>query len=340
MGNQSTQALDERLSPRVKLYSPRNYRKILEFVRENGNLVAPRGEETFEMQNVQLLIKNPLDRLIVDASRRMNFGFAVAEWLSFFTGEDRVEFFTKHIANYSVFSTDGIRMDNSYGSRVNGPCGNQITAVVEKLRNDPSSRQAVISLYNGVTDLFSPSRHIPCTLNLLFKVRNDELQMTVVMRSNDIVKGLTFDVFVFSLVQEYIAKQLGVKLGKYIHQAESFHLYASDLDLLSRASDKRWPNVMSPMPATISMDEIIQAKDAMWKVDASREEFEQAMDSVSDWTKNMLYGARAFVLRTKNRDESNYAYYQISDLTIKRLLRGRLVETGAAKRWGNSDVIE
>lgn len=337
-------AMEERLSPHVKLYSPRNYRKIIEFVHNNGRRVAPRGQETFEMQNVQLLIKNPLDRLIVDASRRMNFGFAVAEFISFFTGEDKIDFFTKHIGNYSLYSTDGVRLDNSYGSRVNGPCGNQILGVIEKLKADPSSRQAVISLYNGSTDLFSDSRHIPCTLCLLFKIREDEgeqkLQMTVVMRSNDIVKGLTFDVFVFSLVQEFIARQLGLPLGKYIHQAESFHLYATDLDLLERNTDKRWPNVMRPMPTSLTMDEIQRAKDAMWVVDADRTTFELSLDNMHEWTKNMVYGARAFVLRTKNPAESNYSYHQINDLTIKRLLRGRLVETGAAKRWGVSDVIE
>ena len=52
--------------------------------------------------------------------------------------------------------------------------------------------------------------------------------MVAMMRSNDAFMGFTHDVFCFTMLQEIIARSLGVALGDYHHFATSLHLYERD----------------------------------------------------------------------------------------------------------------
>ena len=58
-----------------------------------------------------------------------------------------------------------------------------------------------------------------------FDLTEGSLDMTVNMRSNDAVWGLSYDVPSFTAVQRAMALSLGVPLGTYFHQAGSFHVY-------------------------------------------------------------------------------------------------------------------
>jgi thymidylate synthase len=48
------------------------------------------------------------------------------------------------------------------------------------------------------------------------------------MRSNDATKGLTHDIFCFTMLQEIVAKRLQLDLGYYTHMVGSLHYYLTD----------------------------------------------------------------------------------------------------------------
>lgn len=118
-----------------------------------------------------------------------------------------------------------------YGDRVAN--GNQVEEVLEKLRANPESRQAVLSLWDPAVDNAEGRRDCPCTLNIQFRIRDDKLNMLVTMRSNDIVRGLYHDATQFSLLHVTLAAALGVKVGTYTHVAGSFHIYVKDIEMAS-----------------------------------------------------------------------------------------------------------
>ncbi len=60
--------------------------------------------------------------------------------------------------------------------------------------------------------------------------RGSNLHMSVTMRSNDAYMGLPHDVFCFTMLQEMVAKTLGLELGEYYHYVGSMHLYMSDIE--------------------------------------------------------------------------------------------------------------
>jgi thymidylate synthase len=97
------------------------------------------------------------------------------------------------------------------------------------LHHDESSRRAVL-LFNGPDDHLNPmARDIPCACTLQFLIRDGCLEAIAYMRSNDAILGLPYDVFLFTMLQELLACELGISLGVYHHIAGSLHLYERHL---------------------------------------------------------------------------------------------------------------
>lgn len=113
-----------------------------------------------------------------------------------------------------------------YGDRV--AYGSQVEYVVNTLKTDPNSRRAILVLWNGSMDTDPGHQDYPCTTSIAFRIRDDSLNMTVNMRSNDIWRGASSDFIQFSLLHRTLAELIGVKLGIYTHNVQSMHLYVTD----------------------------------------------------------------------------------------------------------------
>lgn len=106
----------------------------------------------------------------------------------------------------------------------------QIPFILEELKRNPYSRRAVIDIrdwkYDSQTD--SPA----CLQHIQFFIRDGELDMSVLFRSNDAVKATFMNAFALICLQEKIAGELGVEVGTYTHRVNNFHAYMNDWDLL------------------------------------------------------------------------------------------------------------
>jgi thymidylate synthase len=56
-------------------------------------------------------------------------------------------------------------------------------------------------------------------------LRDDKLHLIASMRSNDAYKGLPHDIFAFTMLQEIMARTLGVDVGPYQQFVGNLHLY-------------------------------------------------------------------------------------------------------------------
>jgi thymidylate synthase len=79
-------------------------------------------------------------------------------------------------------------------------------------------------------DLLTGQRDVPCTIALQFILRSGLLSMVTYMRSNDVLWGLPHDIFAFTMIQEIVARHLGVDVGSYVHMVGSLHLYEDHLE--------------------------------------------------------------------------------------------------------------
>lgn len=102
----------------------------------------------------------------------------------------------------------------------------QIEKVIEKLRKTPYTRRAQAITWQPWKDLIS--EHPPCLQRLWFRVVNGKLVMHAHMRSNDALKAAFMNMYAFTELQRYVAQQLGVDVGHYIHIVDSYHVYERD----------------------------------------------------------------------------------------------------------------
>jgi hypothetical protein len=153
------------------------------------------------------------------------------------------------------FSDNAISVPgSSYGQRILSPRPglNQLNAVIRRLKRDPHSRRAAISVYQA-EDAVRKSKDIPCTFGIFYHVRDGRLTSTTLMRSNNAFVLLPYNLFEFSLLAEVVARQLGVPLGPLTHHAVSMHVYEENfleaqdvVDCWGRGIDRPASNVEMP----------------------------------------------------------------------------------------------
>jgi len=196
-----------------------------------GERQKPRGLETRELLGYQFRVDMEYPVVNVKA-RELGFRFLAAEAFWILNGDNRVSTispFSKAIAN---FSDDGVYFAGAYGPRV----VDQLSYVVDQLVADPSTRQAVLTIWRPNP---RPSKDIPCTIACQWLIRphwetkEPALYCIDTMRSSDAWLGVPYDVFNFSQLSLRIAlllrnRGLLVRLGGLVLQAGSQHLYEKD----------------------------------------------------------------------------------------------------------------
>lgn len=111
---------------------------------------------------------------------------------------------------------------------------NQIdNLVIEELKKDPSSRRAIVtSIYPPVDYL---KKHIPCISFLQFLIRDNKLNLTVYIRSNDMLSAWGSDAYALSQLQKYVAKMLNIECSYLEIISVSAHIYyLRDADELTK----------------------------------------------------------------------------------------------------------
>lgn len=184
---------------------------------------ASRGANA-EIVGALIEIKKPRARLSRTETRGKLFS-SVGELFWYLSKNNQLDFIERYVSRYREESEDGKTVYGGYGPRLFAQRGvNQFANVQTLLRERPTSRRAVMQIFSA-EDIAAEHREIPCTTTLQFMIRNDNLDMITTMRSNDAYWGLPHDVFCFTMLQEIMARSLGIELGSYRHFVSSLHLY-------------------------------------------------------------------------------------------------------------------
>lgn len=116
----------------------------------------------------------------------------------------------------------------------------QISVLMDKLENDPTSRQGVMISWVPQVDLVNPGPNAPCIIAWHVEILDRRLHMSVMQRSADMFFGLPHDILGFRIVQELMAGALGVKPGVMSYHVSNAHLYEDQwypgLVMISRAA--------------------------------------------------------------------------------------------------------
>lgn len=196
-------------------------------IKENGIKI----DDTLAIFNHGFYIENPLDNEIKVNWRKWKKDYAEYEWQWYLSENRSVEEIKKKAKIWDKMHNGDNIVNSNYGYQWNR--NNQLDFIVNELSKNPNSRRAVISIYDGKEH----SKHYfdtPCTLNIIFNITNGCLNMTVLMRSNDLWYGFCNDQYCFSKLQELISLKLSIKVGWYYHFVNNLHLYNRHLDIISK----------------------------------------------------------------------------------------------------------
>lgn len=218
------------------------YEHVVRWVRDNGLPASPRGVGTREILGATVVIQNPTLALPLGVGRGVSTQVAAVETLQLIGG------FTDPVLTCKASDAfekvkDGGAFHGAYGPRAAA----QFPRIIDRLKADPHSRRAVVTIWDPVQDLFREGLHdYPCTVTLEYTIRENRLIAQTHMRSNDVWLGLAYDAFVFTQVQLTLCHILGVEPGVYIHHASSLHLYDTDLpkvdQLITPKETRELPN--------------------------------------------------------------------------------------------------
>ena len=218
-------------------------RELLDFgiKREMHGFQASTASACYEIpEPVVVKIEDPTARQILIPERKWNRVLPYAESLWMILGSNDLDDLPGHfVKSVYNFSDDGHTWRGGYGPRIRRYTGisnqyyrslnnrkissqedqakdsfvnvDQLRYVIETLRNEPTSRQALITIHDPAKDslLGLKTRDIPCTRSLHFMIVDGKLNLYVWMRSNDFIWGAqAVNIPNFTLMQQYVAKIL------------------------------------------------------------------------------------------------------------------------------------
>lgn len=181
--------------------------------------------------NCGFYITNPLDNEITIDWRKWNKEYAEYEWQWYLSGNPNADEIAKRAKIWQMCQDENGCVNSNYGYQWNrGINISQLDYVVNELNSNPNSRRAVISIYDG-KESHLYSKDTPCTLAINFFIEEDKLEISVFMRSNDLVFGFCNDQYCFSNLQKMIADKLNISIGGYYHFATNMHIYQRHWDM-------------------------------------------------------------------------------------------------------------
>ena len=192
-------------------------------------------DDTKALFNVGFTIEDPMDNHIDCKQRDWKQDYAEAEWQWYLSGDNNIkklgELYGKVPEIWKRMADELGRVNSNYGYQWQRE--NQLDNVIEMLKDNPNTRQATISIYDGKQIESGVYKYdTPCTYAVQFTIVDDKLNMCVTMRSNDLWYGFCNDQYCFSRLQLMIADRLEIRLGTYFHFAHNLHLYNNIIEKL------------------------------------------------------------------------------------------------------------
>ena len=129
----------------------------------------------------------------------------------------------------------------------------QISQLIEQIKNDPDSRRMIVSAWNvGELDQMALA---PCHALFQFYVAQGKLSCQLYQRSCDVFLGLPFNIASYSLLVHMIAQQCDLEVGDFVWTGGDTHLYSNHMEQthlqLSREPKPLPKLVIKRRPSTI-----------------------------------------------------------------------------------------
>ena len=199
-----------------------------------GHRSKLRKGDKIELQNVKVVIEEPIedDQQLLD-----EYGFSL-----------------EHFHEYQQRMLDGRKPQDlvyTYGNRIRGYFqvdGQPIDGLhimIERLRTDPESRHAYMTLWDNTTNLVT-GQHCPCLVSIFFRRFEERLTLTATFRTHNAMDAWLENVYGLMAIQRYVAEGADMRPGALTVFSHSISVDTAVLDKAkSIAKSKTTDHVMN-----------------------------------------------------------------------------------------------
>jgi thymidylate synthase len=203
-------------------------------------ITKPRDMVIKENCDVSIVLEDPTSCLYTNPLRSSQFKYIAAEFLWYFMGRNDVAWISKYAKFWEHIQNPNGTVHSSYGNLLftnkNEHGYSQYEWAHQSLVKDKDTRQAVLHFNLPMHQSFE-NKDFVCTMYGIFQIRENKLNFTVHMRSNDVILGLPTDIAFFAVLQMQMLNHLKItypdlELGTYTHIANSLHVYERHFELV------------------------------------------------------------------------------------------------------------
>ncbi len=184
-------------------------------------------------------------------TKKLHLKSIVYELLWFLKGDTNIKYLNDNgVRIWNEWADEKGDLGHIYGYQwrswpdYNGGYIDQITDVVNTIKNNPDSRRIIVSAWN-VGDLKNMNLP-PCHAFFQFYVADGKLSLQLYQRSADIFLGVPFNIASYALLLKMMAQVTGLKEGDFVHTFGDAHIYTNHLEQvklqLSRET-RQLPNI-------------------------------------------------------------------------------------------------
>lgn len=213
----------------------KQYLDLLEQVIKSGVEKSDRtGTGTLSVFGYQMRF-NLADGFPVLTTKRLHLKSIIHELLWFLSGDTNTRYLQeKGVRIWNEWADENGNLGPAYGYQwrswpaANGRYIDQISAVVDSIRNNPDSRRHIVSAWNvgEIDNMALP----PCHILFQFYVANGRLSCQLYQRSADIFLGVPFNIASYSLLMMMVASVTGLEPGEFIHTLGDAHIYLNHIE--------------------------------------------------------------------------------------------------------------
>ncbi len=168
-------------------------------------------------------------------TKKLHYRSIIHELLWFLKGDTNIKYLNENgVKIWNEWADEKGDLGHVYGYQwrswpgYKGESIDQISRVIDSIRNDPDSRRHLVVAWN-VGDLVNMALP-PCHIMFQFYVGDGKLSCHMYQRSADIFLGVPFNIASYALLTMMIAQVTSLKPGDFVQSYGDAHIYMNHLD--------------------------------------------------------------------------------------------------------------
>lgn len=211
------------------------YLDLLKHIKEHGAVKTDRtGTGTRSVFGYQMRF-NMQDGFPLLTTKKLHLRSIIHELLWFLNGDTNLKYLHDNkVTIWDEWADENGDLGPIYGYQWRSwptPDGrhiDQISKVLEQIKNTPDSRRMIVSAWN-VADIDN-MKLPPCHAFFQFYVADNKLSLQLYQRSCDTFLGLPFNIASYSLLLHMVAQQCNLEPYEFVWTGGDVHLYLNHLE--------------------------------------------------------------------------------------------------------------